>query len=588
MRDCSPPSSLGVTSRAGYRLHHLEVFNWGTFDQQVWRLDPWSRDLPAHRRHRLGKVDPRRCAHDLAHARAQDRLQQGRGRRDRRSAPFVPTSKGTTSPSGSRRPGARALSGSAAGRRTVLGDPRGLHQRGLRRDRHPGAGLPTARAAPASPTASLSRPPRSSRSPSTSPTSASTCDDLRKRAPSRREPRSATSSRSTPRHSRRLLGIRSEQALELFHQTVSMKSVGNLNDFVRDHMLEPVDATDRVRDDHRPLRGPHQGPRRGQAGAGATRQRSTRSSTTAAKYDAALADRAALERQRDGRAAVRRRARDRRCSPRRSQRTRPRASAAGRAGRGGGGRGARWSDGAREPHRGAGRAPVVTGIGELERLAQRGPTAGRAGAAVERVAGSTPRSPPPVSRPSTDAAGFAALSASVVGRRTPRLDGTRREAGRDGRRRCMAREQGLASGLERIVADELEQPGAAHQQPAGRATLDIRAQLCSDLGLTAEDLPFAGELLDVDGGPRRVARRRRACPAWLRALAARAAGPLRGRRPLGRTARRLTFRGRGARLVGARLVYERVPAPAHPAPAPAAAADLLLADCLEVEARSLR
>jgi len=41
---------------------------------------------------------------------------------------------------------------------------------------------------------------------------------------------------------RRLLGIESEQAMELFHQTVSMKSVGNLNDFVRNHMLEPFDA----------------------------------------------------------------------------------------------------------------------------------------------------------------------------------------------------------------------------------------------------------------------------------------------------------------------------------------------------------
>ncbi len=32
---------------------------------------------------------------------------------------------------------------------------------------------------------------------------------------------------------RRRLGIESEQALELFHQTVSMKAVGNLTDFVR-------------------------------------------------------------------------------------------------------------------------------------------------------------------------------------------------------------------------------------------------------------------------------------------------------------------------------------------------------------------
>lgn len=41
---------------------------------------------------------------------------------------------------------------------------------------------------------------------------------------------------------RRRLGIESEQALELFHQTVSMKSVGSLDDFVRSHMLEPFDA----------------------------------------------------------------------------------------------------------------------------------------------------------------------------------------------------------------------------------------------------------------------------------------------------------------------------------------------------------
>ena len=43
---------------------------------------------------------------------------------------------------------------------------------------------------------------------------------------------------------RRRFGIENEQALDLFHQTVSMKSVGNLTDFVRHHMLEsfPVEA----------------------------------------------------------------------------------------------------------------------------------------------------------------------------------------------------------------------------------------------------------------------------------------------------------------------------------------------------------
>lgn len=45
---------------------------------------------------------------------------------------------------------------------------------------------------------------------------------------------------------RRRFGIENEQALELFHQTVSMKAVGNLTDFVRSHMLEPFEVAPRV------------------------------------------------------------------------------------------------------------------------------------------------------------------------------------------------------------------------------------------------------------------------------------------------------------------------------------------------------
>ncbi len=45
---------------------------------------------------------------------------------------------------------------------------------------------------------------------------------------------------------RRRFGIENDQALELFHQTVSMKSVGNLTDFVRSHMLEPFEVAPRI------------------------------------------------------------------------------------------------------------------------------------------------------------------------------------------------------------------------------------------------------------------------------------------------------------------------------------------------------
>ena len=45
---------------------------------------------------------------------------------------------------------------------------------------------------------------------------------------------------------RRRFGIENDQALDLFHQTVSMKSVGNLTEFVRGHMLEPFDVAPRI------------------------------------------------------------------------------------------------------------------------------------------------------------------------------------------------------------------------------------------------------------------------------------------------------------------------------------------------------
>lgn len=45
---------------------------------------------------------------------------------------------------------------------------------------------------------------------------------------------------------RRRLGIQSDQALELLYQTVSMKSVGNLTEFVRTHMLEAPPVQERI------------------------------------------------------------------------------------------------------------------------------------------------------------------------------------------------------------------------------------------------------------------------------------------------------------------------------------------------------
>ncbi len=44
------------------------------------------------------------------------------------------------------------------------------------------------------------------------------------------------------------LGLQTSRALDLFNQTVAMKSIGNLNDFVRDHMLERQDMQERIQE----------------------------------------------------------------------------------------------------------------------------------------------------------------------------------------------------------------------------------------------------------------------------------------------------------------------------------------------------
>lgn len=47
---------------------------------------------------------------------------------------------------------------------------------------------------------------------------------------------------------RKRLGLQSEKALDLFNQTVSIKEIGGLNDFVRNHMLEKADVQTKIRE----------------------------------------------------------------------------------------------------------------------------------------------------------------------------------------------------------------------------------------------------------------------------------------------------------------------------------------------------
>ena len=69
---------------------------------------------------------------------------------------------------------------------------------------------------------------------------------LRKQLRSKEKVRLFTSFKEYSLRFRHLFGIQNSQALNLFYQTVSMKSVGNLTDFVRLHMLEQNDIQAQV------------------------------------------------------------------------------------------------------------------------------------------------------------------------------------------------------------------------------------------------------------------------------------------------------------------------------------------------------
>jgi uncharacterized protein YPO0396 len=371
---------------------------------------------------------------------------------------------------------------------------------------------------------------------------------------------------------RRLLGIRSEQALELFHQTVSMKSVGNLNDFVRDHMLEPSDSTERVRDiiaHFEDLTKAHDAVMRAREQLEALEP----VAQTAAKYDDALAQRDRLERERS---AVRLFIAELRSNLLADEIAALESEGA-----------ALWNEQdtaeAEQQELTHERESLIEErakaggdrIGELERLArearEQAEQRRRARALFDAAVDDAGLGP--VARRED----FAALSALVSAER-PRLTADKRtldaataEAiGRDKelQRKCDAITEELTSLEQRTSNLPVEQ-------------VEVRAELCAALGLTAEDLPYAGELLDVfdehsdwRGAAERVLRgfalsllvpqqHYDAVAGWV-------------------NSRRLTFHGRGGRVIGAKLVYEKVPRQRVRLQSPSYDG-LLLADCIDVK-----
>jgi uncharacterized protein YPO0396 len=230
-------------ARAGYRLHRFEVYNWGTFDGRVWALRLGGENSLLTGDIGSGKstlvdalttllVPAQRITYNKA---------AGADAKERTLRSYVLGHyKSERSESG--------LSARAVALRdhnqysVILGH---FYNEGY--DRHVTlAQVFWIRDAQGQPTRFYVVADRPLSIPEDFAGFGSDINDLRKRL---RAARDIELHDAFPPYSaafRRRFGIANDQALEFFSQTVSMKSVGNLTDFVRGHMLEAFGVEPRV------------------------------------------------------------------------------------------------------------------------------------------------------------------------------------------------------------------------------------------------------------------------------------------------------------------------------------------------------
>jgi uncharacterized protein YPO0396 len=232
------------TSQPGFRLVRFEVLNWGTFHARVWKIEPGGANALLTGDIGSGKstlvdglttllVPPRKITYNkAAGADARERSLYSYVRGEYRSVTNELT--GGAQAQALRGEGSYSVilavfADAAAGRHTTLAQVFWIKEGERNPDRlyvvaDGDYGI-------------------------TEAFTGFGTDILNLRKRLRASPRVATfdSFEEYGARMRRELGIPHAQALDLFYQTVSMKSVGNLTEFVRRHMLEPDDTDERIK-----------------------------------------------------------------------------------------------------------------------------------------------------------------------------------------------------------------------------------------------------------------------------------------------------------------------------------------------------
>lgn len=480
----SPTVHLGGGTRAGYRLRNLEVYNWGTFDQRVWRIAPngdtalLTGDIGSGKSTLVDAVTTlllpanRISYNKAAGAEAKERTLrsyvEGHFKSERNEV------TGTSKPIGLRDHRTYSVIlgvfvNEGLNEEVTLAQV--FHQKDPR-------GQPDRFYVTASKPLSID------------PDFADFGSDL---AQLRKRLRASGAEVGNvyPEYSRqfrRLLGIQSEQALKLFLQTVSMKSVGNLNEFVRSHMLEPVDASGRLGDivaHFEDLTKAHEAVTRAREQLAALEPLVE----AAVAYDDATERRTRFENQHDAVrfyiAELRSQLLAAEIAEHETQRSRAAEELV-------------LLD-EQETHLGGERDALITEragaggdrIGELERVEQdaRADIEARRtkhGRYTERLAAAG-------LDPVTDAHGFARAAKAADTLRSSLAD--QQQALDQQRADHLVKRNQVNQEIGETTEDLDSLRGRRSNLP--RNLLDARATMCGDLRLDADDVPFAGELIDV-------------------------------------------------------------------------------------------
>ena len=236
--------AVAPTDRAGFRLRRLEVYNWGTFDRRVWALEPGGNNALLTGDIGSGKstlvdalttllVPPAKISYNkAAGAEARERSLRtyvlGVYKAERGESGLAPRQIGLRDHD-SYSVILAQFRNEAFGHDVTLAQVFWITDAG---------GQPNRLYVVADAALSITEH---------FVVAGGEIKDLRRRL--RAGPKTEVADTFPPYGDafRRRFGIANPQALDLFHQTVSMKSVGDLTDFVREHMLEPFPVEERVR-----------------------------------------------------------------------------------------------------------------------------------------------------------------------------------------------------------------------------------------------------------------------------------------------------------------------------------------------------